>query len=116
MQLSYFCHELCGDAPPLTNPAKVFLRFVTTRRTGRPCNRPSRVVRIDLMLNRRPHAASDAQQELERAAGAPRSKQTKHPTEALLDRIDKAVRPVAPYHHVVIEPAEPRELQQFRSC
>ena len=32
----------------------------------------------------------------------------------LLDRIDQVVRPVEPHQHVLVEPAEPADLQQLR--
>src|SRR5712671_211564 len=64
-------------------------------------------------LRRRAHLTPDTPQQFERPPGAARREHAKHAFDAPLDRGNEFMRPVAPHQHAVIEPAEPRQLQQF---
>ena len=61
----------------------------------------------------RAHAAADAPQQPQGASGPLRPEDAEHSLDPPLDRRDQMMRPVEPRQHVLVEPAEPAELQKL---
>ena len=85
-------------------------RLGCSRRT--PCICSERTLRAV----RRAHAAADAPQQPQRAAGPLRPEDAEQSPDPPLDRRDQMMRPVEPHQHVFVEPAEPSAASAAWAC